>query len=104
MNYPKNDSISRHKTCQFNPKWYESFPHLGYSIKTDKSYCFVCSIFPVGPGREKSDTAWIDGIASWHKMKSVGTGKKGKLAQHFSSEAHQAALADFASFSVEQGH
>ena len=104
MNYPKNDSISRHKTCQFNPKWYESFPHLEYSINPDKAYCFVCSIFPVGPGREKSDTAWIDGIASWHKMKSVGTGKKGKLAQHFSSEADQAALADFARFSVEQGH
>ncbi|XP_065060419.1 uncharacterized protein LOC135687707 [Rhopilema esculentum] len=30
--------------------------------------------------------------------------KSGKLAQHFSSEAHQAALADFARFSVEQGH
>ena len=75
MNYPKNDSISRHKTCQFNPKWYELFPYLEYSIKTDKVYCFVCSIFPVGPGRKKSDTAWVDGIASGQKMKSVGTGK-----------------------------
>ncbi len=37
-------------------------------------------------------------------MKSVGTGNKGKLTQHFSSDAHKAALADFARFSIKQGH
>ena len=37
-------------------------------------------------------------------MKSVGTNKQGKLHQHFSCKAHQAALADFVEFSVEAGH
>ncbi|XP_037781871.1 uncharacterized protein LOC119578250 [Penaeus monodon] len=37
-------------------------------------------------------------------MKSVGANKMGKLAQHFSSESHKAALADFARFSLRECH
>ena len=63
-------------------------------------YCFVCSLFPEGPEKEKSDNAWYrTGVRSWHKMKSVGKQKAGKLEQHFSSRAHNAALTDLLQFS-----
>lgn len=102
--FPCNETIPRNKQNRFNASWYDSFPHLEYSQKVDKAYCFVCSLFPSGPGREKSDPAWIDGIRSWHKMKSVGVNKRGKLLQHFSSESHKAAFGDFARFSIEACH
>lgn len=34
-------------------------------------------------------------------MKSVGSSKSGKLKQHFSSNSHKAALADFAHFAIK---
>ena len=37
-------------------------------------------------------------------MKSVGKEKKGKLAQHFSSQAHKAALSDLAQFAHNMKH
>ena len=37
-------------------------------------------------------------------MKSVGKEKKGKLAQHFSSQAHKAALSDLAQFVHSMNH
>ena len=62
----------------------------------------MCSLFLSGPGREHADAAWsIDGMRQWHKMTSRGTKKKGKLAEHFGSKSHKAALADFYAFSQE---
>ena len=94
--FPENEAIPKNKQNKFSASWYDSFPHLEYSQKEDKAHCFVCSLFPSAPGRKGSDQAWVNGIRAWHKMKSVGTSKPGKLAQHFSSAFHQAALADFA--------
>ena len=102
--FPENESIPKNKQNKFSGSWYDSFPHLEYSKKEDKAYCFVCSLFPSGPGRENCDLAWIDGVRSWHKMKSVGTNKQGKLIQHFSCKSHQAALADFVQFSLQSCH
>ncbi|CAB3978406.1 Hypothetical predicted protein [Paramuricea clavata] len=87
--FPENEAIPKNKD---------------YSQKEDKAHCFGCSLFPSGPGRKGSDQAWVNWIRAWHKMKSVGTNKPGKLVQHFSSASHQAALADFARFSIESSH
>ncbi|XP_046859020.1 zinc finger MYM-type protein 1-like [Xenia sp. Carnegie-2017] len=102
--FPVNETKAKNRPNKFNASWYDSFPHLEYSQKENKAYCFVCSLFPSGPGREKSDPAWINGVRSWKKMRSVGANKKGKLHKHFSSKSHQAALADFARFSITSGH
>ncbi len=40
----------------------------------------------------------IKGVRKWHKMKSSGTKKKGKLQQHFSSHSHNKELKGFARF------
>jgi hypothetical protein len=33
-------------------------------------------LFPEGPGREKSQNAWVEsGVNKWHKMKNVGKDK-----------------------------
>ena len=39
-----------------------------------------------------------DGVRAWHKMKSRGKSKPGKLAEHFTSSSHQAALAALIAF------
>ena len=74
-----------------------------WTTSQNAAFCFVCSLFPSGPGREMADNAWSSvGVRSWHKMTSCGSnskGKTGKLAKHFSSKAHKSALADFYAFS-----
>ena len=99
------------ETKIFLPKsnaWYSVYPHLEYSISQDAAFCFVCSLFPSGPGREMADNAWSSvGVRSWHKMTSCGPntkGKTGKLAKHFSSKAHKSALAGFYAFNHDSSN
>ena len=105
--YPTNEAIleSGHRQCRFNPEWFKHCPYLEYSKTKDAAFCFVCSLFSDGPGHEKSESIWIkSGVRSWHKFKSIGTKKKGKLALHFSSQSHQSSLDAFANFSSVTGH
>ena len=96
--YTENPEIQSKKQHKFAYAWFQEYPHLEYSIKADTASCFVCCLFPTGVGREKSSETWIKGTKAWHKMKSVGKDKKGKLVQHFTSEAQTAALHDLAHF------
>jgi hypothetical protein len=102
--YPESQDISTKKQCRFSSGWYKEYPHLEYSVKEDTASCFVCCLFPTGVGRERSSDAWVKGVKGWDKMKSVGKEKKGKLAQHFSSQAHKAALSDLAQFAHNMKH
>ena len=76
--YPKHtDSKDKHKQCSFSSEWFEQYPHIEYSLHTNKVYCYVCQLFP----QKNSNDTWIkDGQDAWEKMKSVGKKKKGKLA------------------------
>lgn len=97
--FPVNSDISAKKQNSFNPNWYAQYPHLEYSISKDAVFCFVCCLFPEGTGRSHSENAWInEGVRTWHKMKSRGVQKQGKLSQHFSSRSHRVALQDFCNF------
>lgn len=49
--YPIKTAINNIKQHSFNPKWYNEYLLLEYSIVTDSVYCFVCSLFSNGPGR-----------------------------------------------------
>ena len=80
------------------------YPHLEYSVVEDRAYCFVCSLFPTGPGRELADPAWTKGMNQWHKMRSRGTAKRGKLEEHFSCKSHKAALGEFLHFKQQAAH
>ena len=96
--YPSNAFIESGKQNKFSSTWFKDFPHLEYSVQNDAAFCYVCSLFPNGAGRPSSDASWtINGVRQWHKMKSVGKGKKGKLIQHFTSQSHRE-LRDFARF------
>jgi hypothetical protein len=98
--FPKTKELEIHsKQCKFSSSWYSEFPHLEYSVSRDAAFCFICSLFPHGPGRSKAEQSWIKGIRTWSKMKgSLGRNKEGKLLAHFTSESHKAALMDFLSF------
>ncbi|KAF0712179.1 Uncharacterized protein FWK35_00029971 [Aphis craccivora] len=64
-----------------------------FSEGTDSVYCFVCSLFSHGPDKLYSNAAWITtGVNQWHKMKSCGAKKLGKLEQHFSSTSYKASI------------
>ena len=71
--FPRNVDIPAKKQCRFSSQWYTVYSHLEYSISQDAAFCFVCSLFPSGPGREMADNAWSSvGVRSWHKMTSCG--------------------------------
>lgn len=81
------------KQNRVTPIWFDEYPHLEYSVRKDAVFCFVCSLFDDTPSKEKADPRWINtGVKTWHKIKSVGKSKQGKLAQHFSSQSHKASL------------
>ncbi|XP_065663260.1 uncharacterized protein LOC136085767 [Hydra vulgaris] len=103
--YPVNTTVNNIKQHSFNSKWYNEYPFLEYSIVTDSAYCFVCTLFSNGPGRSYQDSAWVKpGIRQWHKMKSCGVKKLGKLQQHFSCFSHKAALHDYYQFMTTENH
>ena len=102
--FPESKDISKQKQCRFSATWYKLYPHLEYSVVEDRAYCFVCSLFPTGPGRELADPAWTKGMNQWHKMRSRGTAKRGKLEEHFSCKSHKAALGDFLHFKQQAAH
>ena len=78
---------------------------MEYSIANDAAYCFVCLLFPHGVDRECREVAWtINGVRQWHKMKSRGKEKIGKLSEHFSSKSHKASLHDYCSFVNKSMH
>ncbi|KAL4084673.1 hypothetical protein QTP88_027600 [Uroleucon formosanum] len=105
LKYPINSDIDPSKQKSFNPIWLKEYPMLEYSLITDSAYCFVCSLFPKGLGRQFSNEAWVkQGINKWQKMKSPGKAKLGKLEQHFNSLSHKAALNDYRNFMKESNH
>ena len=74
-------------------------------MSKDAAYCFVCSLFPEGPGRASADPAWVQRNNTLSKMKgSLGRNKKGKLVSHFTSESHQTAMMDFIGFISTSSH
>ena len=102
--YPENPTIDPSRQRRFLPSWFKEYPHMEYSVKTDSVTCFVCRLFPRGIGREKANDAWITGVKSWDKMKSRGKDNKGKMAQHFTSASHKAALSELAHFAHDMNH
>lgn len=99
--FPENEAIPLNKQRRFNPTWYRDFPMLEYSIEKDAAFCFSCRLFP----RSADTSEWASsGVRIWHKMKSRGTKKKGKLTEHFTSQSHQAAMSDYCHFLDKKSH
>jgi hypothetical protein len=48
--YPRNNEILQSKQCRFSSEWFDEYPHLEYSVVKDAAFCFVCQLFPTGPG------------------------------------------------------
>ena len=106
--YPRNRDIPPPKHCQFSSEWFNTYPHLEYSISKDAAFCFVCQLFPPLPGCRKADesfAAWaLNGVRAWHKMKSRGKSTPGKLATHFTSSIHREALRALLAFQNKSAH
>jgi len=60
-------NINESKQNRFNSKWYCEYPLLEYSVITNAAYCFACTLFPKGNGRQSSYLAWTSkGVNQWH--------------------------------------
>ena len=103
--FPTNPDIPQGKQNRFSSRWYDEYPHLEYSVEKDAVFCFVYSLFDDTPSKEKADPSWkTTGVRKWHKMKSVGKSKQGKLVQHFSSQSHKASLGAYCHFLQRTKH
>ena len=96
--YPNDAKICEegHKQAHFNPGWYKEYPHLEYSLAKDAAFCFVCFLFHSTPCSDQAEN-------SSHKD-GRGKQKKGKLAQHFSTQAHKNAVFAYANFIQKSSH
>ena len=55
--------------------------------------------------RECREVAWtVNGVRQWHKMKSRGKEKIGKLSDQFSCKSHKASLHDYCNFVNKSMH
>ena len=106
FNYPQNEDITlSSKQNRFTAVWFSQYPFLEYSIEKDAAFCYVCQMFPTGIDRERSTQNWSStGVRTWDKMKSRGSGNPGKLSEHFSSKAHNAAFRDYVNFMSNNSH
>ena len=103
--YLRNTEIPYSKQSRFSSEWFLEFPHLEYSIVKDATFCFLCQLFPTVAGHEKSSDAWtVEGVRQWHKMKSRGKSKEGKLASYFASKSHRTSLDAFLAFQQKFNH
>ena len=103
--YPVNNAVFSSKQNSFSAKWYQTLPFLEYSPSLDRAYCFACSLFGDDAGSTCPETGWSrNGVNRWGKMKSRGTGKKGKLLEHFTSASHKRAVARLEHFKQKSSH
>ncbi|CAF5079757.1 unnamed protein product [Rotaria sp. Silwood1] len=102
--YPKNKELyADGKTCLFAATRFDEHSYLEYSVKKDAAFCFTWRLFAEGSGDAKYTDAWIsNGASMWHKMKSQGVKKKGKLEQHFLSTTHKASVDRYLNFKAKK--
>ena len=106
FNYPPNEDItSSSKQNRFTAVWFSPYLFLEYSIEKHAAFCYVCQVFPTGIDLERSTQNWSStGVRKWDKMKSRGSANPGKLSEHFSSKAHNAAFQDYVNFMSNNSH
>ena len=106
FNYPPNEDItSSSKQNRFTTVWFSPNLFLEYSIEKHAAFCYVCQVFPTGIDLERSTQNWSSAeVRKWDKMKSRGSGNLGKLSEHFSSKAHNAAFQDYVNFMSNDSH
>ncbi|KAK1382927.1 TTF-type domain-containing protein [Heracleum sosnowskyi] len=57
------------KPRRFNPKWFESFDWLEYSVKLDKVFCLPCYLFNDQVRTQVGSDAFVsEGFGGWNKM------------------------------------
>ncbi|KAK1355001.1 zinc finger MYM-type protein 1-like [Heracleum sosnowskyi] len=57
------------KSRRFNPKFYEDFDWLEYSVKTDSLFCLPCYLFKDQISRKGGGDAFIlEGFSGWNKL------------------------------------
>ena len=75
------------KKRSFNPKWYEEFEWLEYSISRDAAFCYPCRVFTTGSGKAEG-TFTVTGFRDWKHA----SGNSGVLHNHDKCSVHRNAV------------
>ena len=83
--FPADYTITKRKTCRFNPEWYKKHPWTSYSASANNVFCFACIYFNAN---QKVDRFTVKGFDNWsHAVgdKNKGLEKHGKCDGHLAS-------------------
>lgn len=82
------------KTRSFNPKWYEKYSWLEYSVQKDAIFCYPCRLFSL-PGTTRTEDALRSiGYRDWKHA----TGKNGALEKHDNCRSHRQAMVSWVDY------
>ena len=84
------------KARSFNLAWYNVYPWLEYSIRTDACYCYSCHLFGSGSGSKCEQSFTLVGFKDWKHA----TGKGGVLSKHDSSCAHRKSVLSWNQYKI----
>ena len=84
--------ISNKERC-FNPKWYEQYRWLEYSVAKDAVFCYPCRLFAHGSNKAEDRFVTI-GYRDWKHA----IGKGGAFVKHNTSKHHQDALMNWSQY------
>ena len=93
VNHQFPSSLIGNRECSFNPKWYDKYQWLEYSISKDATFCYPCCFFVHGTSKAE-DTFVSIGYCDWKH----GTGKDGALVKYDTSLKHKEALMNWCEY------
>jgi hypothetical protein len=68
LNFPHHECGGKHR---FNPKWFDEFNWIEYSVQRDAAYCFVCYLFKDTCNFAGGDAFVNEGFRNWNMKRRI---------------------------------
>ena len=91
--FPSSSIGNRERS--FNPRWYNKYQWLEYSVSRDAIFCYPCRYFAHGCSKAE-DTFISIGYRDWKHA----TGRGGALTKHDTCMTHQEAVSNWCEYKV----
>ena len=95
VNYPFPSTVIGDKEHCFNPKWYEQYEWLEYSIAKDAVFCYPCRFFAHASSKAEDRFVTL-GYRDW---KHAGA-KGGAFAKHNTLKNHKEAFMNWSQYKI----
>lgn len=84
--FPTTSFGNRYRS--FNPKWFDQYVWIEYSISRDDTFCYPCRFIPMGSHTHRVEDSFVNsGYRDWKHA----TGKHGGFVKHDTSLKHKCA-------------